>query len=342
VSACPACADTHACDLLVIGGGPAGLAAAVNAASEGLRTIVLERADEVGGQASASSRIENYLGFADGLTGAELTAQARAQAERFGAELVIGAYVIDLRSTDDGGHQAICASSHVYVCRSVLVAAGVTYRALDVPGAQELLGRGVWYGASLAQASTFNGARMFIVGGANSAGQAALHFALHNDVTLLTRSPLNKSMSAYLIERIEAHPRIEVEVGARVAAVHPDLPFAPHTKSEIGSVTVATPDRIVTHAADGLFVFIGAEPRTSWAPALLADAKGFILTGQDVPGDPRAYLETSVHGVFAAGDIRSGSVKRVAAAAGEGAMAVQFVHQYLDQLDQSAREETHA
>lgn len=326
---CPACAVPHACDLLVIGGGPAGLAAAVNAASEGLRTIVLERAGAVGGQASASSRIENYLGFADGLTGAELAEQARAQAERFGAQLVTSSQVIDLRSADDG-HQAMCQSGHVYVCRTTLVTSGVTYRTLDVPGAHELLGRGVYYGASPAQAAAANDADIFIVGGANSAGQAALYFAQSNRVTILTRSPLHKGMSAYLIDRIEAQPSITVEVGARVAAVHGE--------QGLSRVTVATPDRVVSHVADGLFVFIGAEPRTSWAPGLLTDRQGFILTGQDVPGDPRAYLETSTAGVFAAGDVRAGSVKRVAAAAGEGAMAVQFIHRYLDQI---AQQEVH-
>jgi thioredoxin reductase (NADPH) len=343
VTDCPQCDVPHSCDVLIVGGGPAGLAAAVNAASEGLSTIVLERAGAVGGQASASSRIENYLGFADGLTGAQLAEQARAQAERFGAKLVTDSQVIDLRPTGDGGHQAMCQSGHVYVCRTALVTSGVTYRTLDVPGAQELLGRGVYYGASPTQAALANDADIFIVGGANSAGQAALHFAQHNRVTILTRSPLNKGMSAYLIERIEAASNITVEVGARVAALHgaPDYEGEKTRPiSTLGNITVATPDRVVTHVADAVYVFIGAEPRTSWAPGLLTDKRGFILTGQDVPGDPRAYLETSTAGVFAAGDVRAGSVKRVAAAAGEGAMSVQFIHHYLDQFD-TAREETH-
>jgi thioredoxin reductase (NADPH) len=335
---CPQCDVPHSCDVLIVGGGPAGLAAAVNAASEGLRTIVLERAGAVGGQASASSRIENYLGFADGLTGAQLAEQARAQAERFGAKLVTDSQVIDLRPTGDGGHQAMCQSGHVYVCRTALVTSGVTYRTLDVPGATELLGRGVFYGASPTQAALANDADIFIVGGANSAGQAALHFAQHNRVTILTRSPLNKGMSAYLIERIEAASNITVDVGARVAALHGAYNDA--DGSYLDGVTVATPDRVVTHVADAVYVFIGAEPRTSWAPGLLTGRRGFILTGQDVPGAPRAYLETSTAGVFAAGDVRAGSVKRVAAAAGEGAMSVQFIHHYLDQFD-TAREETH-
>lgn len=319
---CPACEATHVCDLLIVGAGPAGLAAAVNAASEGLRTIVLERGDTVGGQASSSSRIENYLGFAEGLTGAELATQAESQARRFGAELVTGAPVIDLRTTEDGGQQAMCATGHVYVCRAAVVTSGVTYRTLDVPGAQELIGRGVFYGSSPAQAEDYRGKRVFVVGGANSAGQAALHFAQHGaEVTILSRSPLEKSMSTYLIDRIQDLD-IPVQKGARVAAVHgPD---------EIDSVTVATPESVATHKAEGLFVFIGAEPRTSWAPSIGTDSRGFILTGSDVGLKDRAYLETSQRGVFAAGDVRAGSVKRVAAAVGEGSMTVQFVHRYLE------------
>jgi len=341
---CPNCQDEHACDLLIIGAGPAGLAAAVNAASEGLRTIVLERASTVGGQASSSSRIENYLGFAEGLTGAELTKQAEAQARRFGAELRPDSSVIDLRPADDGGHQIMCHNGHVYVCRAALVTSGVTYRTLDVPGAQELLGRGVFYGASPAQAEDYRGRRVFVVGGANSAGQAAIHFAQHEaEVTILSRSPLEKSMSTYLIERIQDLD-IPVMKGARVAAVHA------YEEDEgpgpwLDAVTVSTPESVATHTAGGLFVFIGAEPRTSWAPSLLTDARGFILTGQDIGSRDAnrrivpAYLETSQRGIFAAGDVRAGSVKRVAAAAGEGAMAVTFIHRY---LDSTAREETHA
>jgi thioredoxin reductase (NADPH) len=342
---CPACEVSHVCDLLVIGAGPAGLAAAVNAASEGLRTIVLERSPLVGGQATSSSRIENYLGFAEGLTGSELAAQAEAQARRFGAKLVTGAHVIDLRPTEDG-HQIMCASGHAYVCRAALVTSGVTYRTLDVPGAQELLGRGVFYGASPAETAQYEGRNVYVVGGANSAGQAAIHFAQHGaNVTILSRSPLAKSMSTYLIERIEDMdiPRV---IGARVAALHAPCTGDGEICLSLDAVTVSTPDAITTHKADGLFVFIGAEPRTSWAPSVMTDSRGFILTGSDVgsrDADRRivpAYLETSQAGVFAAGDVRAGSVKRVAAAAGEGAMAVQFIHRYLDSLTPT-REETH-
>lgn len=332
---CPACPGSHECDLLIIGGGPAGLAAAVNAASEGLVTIVLEKDGTVGGQASTSSRIENYLGFAEGTTGAELAAQAAAQAERFGAELRTDTHVIDLRR-ENGGFQAMCQNGHIYTCRTTLITSGVTYRTLDVPGIDELLGRGVFYGASPAQASEYQDKKVFVVGGANSAGQAAVHFAQHAaKVTILTRSPLQKSMSSYLLERIDESP-IEVWEQARVAAVH-GTDRRTWTHKELDAVTVATPERVATHKADGLFIFIGAEPRTTWVPSVTTDRRGFILTGSDLGGDDyivtgsRQYLETSEPGVFVAGDVRSGSVKRVAAAAGEGTMAIQFIHRYLEE-----------
>lgn len=326
----------HECDLLVIGAGPAGLAAAVNAASEGLHTVVLERSSDVGGQASTSSRIENYLGFASGLTGAELAEQAREQALRFGAELHTAAQVIDLRSAD-GGPQAICESGAVYRCQTALITTGVMYRQLDVPGIARLVGRGVGYGISPSQVEEYRDKRVFVVGGANSAGQAAVHLANHGaQVEILTRSPLDKSMSQYLVDRCVEHERIAIREGARVAAVKGD---AHH---HLSHVTVADPAGVVTETAEGLFVFIGAEPRTDWAPSLTKDDRGFVLTGTDLPDLHRMYLESSVPGIFAAGDVRSGSVKRVAAAAGEGAMAVQFVHKYLGQQAQTAREEARA
>lgn len=339
---CPACPGSHECDLLIIGGGPAGLAAAVNAASEGLTTIVLEKDSRVGGQASSSSRIENYLGFANGLTGAELTDQAESQAQRFGVELRTDAHIIDLRRIV-GGWQAMCQNGHVYECRTALITSGVTYRTLDVPGIEPLIGRGVYYGADPFQAREFHGKTVFIVGGANSAGQAAIHFAQQDaKVTILTRSPLVKSMSAYLLDRIEHGFNPSVIEGARVAAVHGRDAFLrghPQTDRNNGleAITVATSDAVASHKADGLFIFIGAEPRTSWIPGLALDGKGFILTGTDirrtdrVKRAPQYFLETSFSGVFAAGDVRSGSVKRVSAAAGEGAMAVQFIHRYLEE-----------
>lgn len=329
---CDGCTSgEHECDLLVIGAGPAGLAAAVNAASEGLHTIVLERGPEVGGQASSSSRIENYLGFPTGLTGAELANAAHEQAVRFGAEIHTHAQVIDLRSDGLGHHQVMCESGAVYRCPSTIIASGVTYRKLDVPGVDRLLGHGVAYGVSPEQAEEYRGKRVFIVGGANSAGQAAVHLAQHGaEVELLTRSPLEKSMSQYLIDRCAASDAIQVRVGARVAAVKGNHEHA------LAHVTVADDDGITTEDAAGLFVFIGADPRTDWAPGLTKDSRGFVVTGPDLPDVSRLYLETSVPGVFAAGDVRSGSVKRVAASAGEGAMAVQFVHRYLSTLKEGA------
>lgn len=319
---CSTC--NHECDLLVVGAGPAGLAAAVNAASEGLRVIVLERAGVVGGQARDSSRIENYLGFPSGLTGQALSERALEQALRFGADIHLESEVIDLRSHGPDEHQALCESGHSYTCRSALVTSGVTYRRLDVPGIDGLVGRGVFYGLSPSQAEDFRDSRVFVVGGANSAGQAAVHLAQHGaEVHVLSRSPLEKGMSSYLIERLRGLD-VNVREGARVAAVRGE-------HSALSHVIVSDPDKVVTERADGLIVFIGAEPRVGWAPQLLLDRSGFILTGNDVPretyiGPEPLYLETSIPGVFAAGDVRAGSVKRVSAAAGEGAMAVQLLH----------------
>lgn len=334
-SNCKSCHNGgHECDLLVVGAGPAGLATAVNAASEGLHTVALERGSEVGGQASTSSRIENYLGFGAGVTGPELIEQGREQAVRFGAELHTEAEVIDLRAAENGTQQIVCESGAIYTCRTAIITSGVAYRTLDVPGISELTGHGVFYGASPAQAAEYEGQRVFVVGGANSAGQAALNLASHDaDVQLLTRSPLNKGMSAYLIERIEDEDRITVREGARVAAAH----SLDEQIIQLDRVTVADPIAVTTEDAAGLFIYIGAEPRTDWASPVQKDRRGFVLTGSDIPDLPRSFLETSMAGVFAAGDVRSGSVKRVAAAAGEGAMAVQFAHKHLDQL--TARKE---
>jgi thioredoxin reductase (NADPH) len=332
MSTCDTCAGDHECDLLIIGAGPAGLAAAVNAASEGLHVIVLDKGTEVGGQARASSRIENYLGFPSGLTGEELAIAAEEQARRFGANLHHSAEVIDVRPTDDGRFQVMCASGTVYTCRTILIASGVTYRRLEAPGVNELVGRGVFYGVSPSQAEDYRGQRVFVVGGANSAGQAALHLAQHGaDVHILTRSPLTKSMSQYLVDRIEQHARIEVWEGSRVAAVQA-------VEGELANVLVAAPGGVFTEQATALFIFIGADPRTTWAPQLAIDRQGFILTGNDLEDVARNFLETSVPGIFAAGDVRSGSVKRVSASVGEGAMAVQFIHKHLARAAQAALE----
>jgi thioredoxin reductase (NADPH) len=321
---CEPCAE-HECDLLVIGAGPAGLAAAVNGASEGLRTIVLERNRVAGGQMRTSSRIENYIGFPTGLTGEALATASLDQALRFGATLHTDAEVIDLRG-DGTNHRAMCANGTIYRCAAILVCAGVTYRRLEVPGADALLGRGVFYGASPTQAAEYGGQNVFIVGGANSGGQAALFLASNGaHVDVIARSPLAKSMSQYLIDRIAACSDIVVHESARVAAVR-------GTRHRLSAITVADAEGVETFSASALFAFIGADPQTEWAPTLSKDQRGFIQTGPDAEenGEKRLYLETSEHGVFAAGDIRSGSVKRVAASAGEGAMAIQFIHKHLD------------
>lgn len=306
----------YECDVLVVGAGPAGLAAAVNAASEGLQVIVLDKSTDVGGQARSSSRIENYLGFPSGLSGEELTVAGQEQAEKFGAVFHTRSEVIDVRPTERG-QQAMCASGLLYNCRALLITCGVAYRRLDAPGVEEMTGQAVFYGMSPSQAEDYRDKRVLVVGGANSAGQAALHLANHGcDVELLTRSPLTKGMSAYLIDRIHDHVHVGIREGARVAAVR-------HESGRLSDVLIAQPDGVVSRDCAAVFVFIGAEPRVLWAPDLDTDRSGFIETGVD--------LMTAVPGVFAAGDVRSGSIKRVSAAAGEGAMAVQMIHRFLSE-----------
>ncbi len=320
----------HDCQLLIVGAGPAGLAAAVNAASEGVHTIVLERADIVGGQASHSARIENYLGFPQGISGADLSAATFAQAQRFGADLRLGSAVIDVRRVE-GGFQVTCSNGHTFTCQSILAASGVDYRRLEVPGVNELVGRGVSYGALPERSFELNEREVVVVGGANSAGQAVVYLADHGaNVTLVTRSPLEKSMSQYLIDRIHKLP-VEVEVGARVAAAHGE--------DQLSGVTIASDERIYT-AVDvaALMIFIGATPRTGWAPHLASDRAGFILAGHDLPDLDRLHQETSEPGIFVAGDLRAGSVKRVAAAAGEGVAAVASIHRYLERSERNVED----
>ena len=322
---------------MIVGGGPAGLAAAVYGASEGLHTVLIER-EAPGGQAGMSSRIENYLGFPAGLSGADLARRAVAQAARFGVEIVAPQEVSSLR-TDGPTHLVALGDGAELASHSLIVATGVSYRRLDAPGIERLTGAGVYYGAAMTEAITCRDEAVFIVGGANSAGQAAMYFARYaGQVTMLTRSPLAKSMSSYLIDQISATPNIAVRTNARVAAAHGDKHL-----SELTIADTATGAEETVPAA-ALFIFIGAEPRTDWLGADIArDDRGFLLTGADLPRDANGrvrgwplereplMLETNVPGVFAAGDVRHASIKRVASGVGEGAIAVSFVHQYLSQ-----------
>jgi len=319
-------------DIVVVGAGPAGLAAAVYGASEGLRTVVIEP-EAPGGQAGSSSRIENYLGFPSGVTGADLGRRAYAQAARFGAEFVTQ------RATGmriDGQYRFLqLADGREISSHCVLLAPGVQYRKLDIPGADRLTGRGIYYGAALVEALACQGEEVFMVGGANSAGQAALHFARYaTKVTMLVRGMgLSATMSKYLIDEIVRTSNIVVDASTQVLEAKGDEHLAElRLRNSSGEVQVP---------ASMLFIFIGAAPVTAWLPRnIIRDEKGFILAGPDLRKDgklPEVWaekrdpflLETSVPGVFVAGDVRAGSVKRVASAVGEGSIAVQFMHQYL-------------
>ena len=319
-------------DLIVIGAGPAGLAAGVYGASEGLRTLIIEPLAP-GGQAGSSSRIENYLGFPSGITGADLGRRAHAQASRFGAEF------ITQRATGmriDGQYRFVqLADGREISSHCVLLAPGVQYRKLDIPGADRLAGCGIYYGAALVEARACQGEEVYIVGGANSAGQAALHFAKYaTKVTMLVRGDgLSLTMSKYLIDEISRTSNIAIEARTQVLEAFGN--------ERLESLRLRGPAGDSQVPATSLFVFIGAVPVTAWLPAcILRNDKGFILSGSDLRKDgklPEVWhetrepllLETSVPGVFVAGDVREGSIKRVASAVGEGSIAVQFVHQYL-------------
>ena len=319
-------------DITVIGAGPAGLAAAVYGASEGLKTLVVEP-EAPGGQAGSSSMIENYLGFPGGVTGGELARRAHDQARKFGAEFLTQR-AKGLRI--DGQYRYVQladgreVSSHV-----VLLAPGVQYRKLTIPGAESLSGCGIYYGAALAEAASCRNESVFVIGGANSAGQAALHFAKFADkVTMLVRGEgLTASMSKYLIDEIERTSNIVLETGTRVVSANGN--------GHLQTLTLCGPNGEYSVPATSLFVFIGAEPGVEWLPSsVLRDDKGFVLSGPDLRHEgklPESWheqrepflLETSIPGVFVAGDVRHGSIKRVASAVGEGSIAVQFAHQYL-------------
>ncbi|HVZ83094.1 MAG TPA: FAD-dependent oxidoreductase [Terracidiphilus sp.] len=319
-------------DLVVVGAGPAGLAAAVYGASEGLKTLVIEP-EAPGGQAGSTSRIENYLGFPSGVSGADLGRRAHVQATRFGAEF-IAQRATGLRI--DGQYRFIqLADGREVSTHVVLLAPGVQYRKLQIPGGEQLAGCGIYYGAALVEAAACKDEDVYVVGGANSAGQAALHFAKYaRTVTMLVRGKsLSATMSKYLIDEISRTSNIVVETETQVIAAEGN--------AHLEALTLSGPRGEARVNANSLFVFIGAEPMVKWLPpAILRDDKGFVLSGQDLkhegkmPGSWQEarepfLLETSVPGVFVAGDVRHGSIKRVASAVGEGSIAVQFVHQYL-------------
>jgi thioredoxin reductase (NADPH) len=325
-------------DLIVIGGGPAGLGAAVYGASEGLRTVLLERT-ATGGQAGQSSRIENYLGFPDGVSGAQLTDRARRQAAKFGAELLTTRDVVGLE-VRGSARSVRFADGATIDAHTIILATGVAYRRHGAPGVDELTGRGVYYGSALTEAAACAEQDVYIVGGANSAGQAAVHLSrAARSVTILVRGPsLQRSMSYYLVQQIENIPKISVRTCTEVIAAQGD----DHLESlTLRDTTNGSTDTV---AAQWLFLFIGAAPLTDWLDGVVArDERGFVVTGPDLSVEghtpkgwtldrPPYHLETSVPGVFVAGDARAESAKRVASAVGEGAMAVMLVHRYLEKV----------
>jgi thioredoxin reductase (NADPH) len=328
-------AESKSYDLIVVGAGPAGLAAAVYGASEGLRTLLVER-EAPGGQAGTSSNIENYLGFPVGLSGGDLARRAVAQARRFGAEILAPAEAMRLES-QNGYHIVTLGDGSTVTSQALLVSTGVSYRLLDVPGAERLAGAGLFYGAAITEALAIKDEDVFVIGGGNSAGQAALYLArFAKSVTILVRGrSLADTMSQYLVERLDEAENIHLRTGASVAAMDGE-----QSLERVSVLDVAT-GAVENLPARAVFVFIGAAPRTEWlAGGLQTDAQGFVLSGPDLEHEGKRplgwsaerepfWLETSVPGIFVAGDLRHRSTKRIASAVGEGAMAVQFVHQHL-------------
>jgi thioredoxin reductase (NADPH) len=319
-------------DMVIVGGGPAGLAAAVYGASEGLKTLLVER-EAPGGQAGTTSRIENYLGFPAGLTGGDLARRALAQARRLGAEILSPQDVTGIRREDPYRVVAVADGSEIS-CQTVVVATGVSYRQLELPRAAELAGAGIYYGAATTEAVLYRDAEVGVVGGGNSAGQAAVHLSRYaRRVLLIVRSGELSGMSQYLVDQLSAIPNIELRLNSSVSEVRGETHLAG------ARITGPEGDEDVDVAA--LFIFIGQQPRTEWLEgSVLRDRGGFVITGQSLLQDGKApagwvlnrapfLLESSMPGVFCAGDVRQRSVKRIASAVGEGAMAVAFVHQYL-------------
>jgi thioredoxin reductase (NADPH) len=331
-------AQTSFYDLAIVGGGPAGLAAAVYGASEGLHTVLIER-EAPGGQAGMSSRIENYLGFPTGLSGGDLARRAVVQAKRFGVEILSPQEVVSARV--EGPYRILkLADDSELSCHALMIATGVQWKRLEAPGVDRLQGAGVYYGGGATEALSCKGEIVYIVGGANSAGQAAMNFAKYAErVFILVRgSSLASTMSQYLIDQIEQTPNIQIWTHASVAEVHGD------SHLEEVSVLCSDTNKVERVPASAMFIFIGALPRTNWLKDVVErDERGFILAGPDLIRDgqrPKGWtpnrdpflLETNVPGIFAVGDVRHGSVKRVASGVGEGSVAVQFIHQYLSKV----------
>jgi thioredoxin reductase (NADPH) len=321
-------------DLIIVGAGPAGLASAVYGASEGVHTLLIDK-EVPGGQAGTSSRIENYLGFPKGLSGADLARRATAQASRLGAEILSAQEVVGIERRDPYRVVRLADGSQL-VCRALIISSGVSVRELDVPGIEPVTGAGLYYGAALTEAANYAGKHVYVVGGANSAGQGAVFLAQYaQQVTMLVRSSLAKSMSSYLIEQIEAIENIDVQLGTEVVEVHGD--------KQLEAITIRDRETGETRREEtpAIFVFIGARPHTNMLGDLVAKSSaGFILTGPDLPvngsrpaewglkRDPY-LMETSVPGIFATGDVRHGVIRRVASAVGQGSTAISLVHEYL-------------
>ncbi len=331
-------AQTDFYDLAIIGGGPAGLAAGVYGASEGLHTVMIER-EAPGGQAGMSSRIENYLGFPNGLSGMDLARRAVVQAQRFGVEILAPQEAVNVRT--EGSYRIIkLVDGNEISCHALMIATGVQWRRLEAPGIDRLQGAGIYYGGGATEALSCKGEQVYVVGGANSAGQAAMNFAKYADsvVILVRGTSLSATMSQYLIDQIKETPNISIWAHASIAEVHGD------THLEEISVLCSDSGKTERVPATSMFIFIGALPRTEWLGDLVQrDDRGFVLTGPDLLHDgkrPSSWkldrdpflLETNVPGIFAVGDVRHGSVKRVASGVGEGSVAVQFIHQYLSKV----------